>query len=126
MARILIVDDESAVRDVLEKILRHGGHDTVSVGHGLVALRELSKTPFDLMIADIVMPDMSGIKLIDEARSACPSLKILAISGGGPHYNSETCVTLAREHGADGVMMKPLLADKLIALTAKLLAMPRR
>lgn len=126
MAKILIVDDEPSVRDVIEKILRRGGHATVCAGHGLVALKNLSEAPFDLMIADIIMPDMSGIKLIDKARSLCPDLKILAISGGGPDYNPETCVSLAREHGADGVMMKPLLPDKLIALTEKLLAMPRR
>ncbi|MBC8207080.1 MAG: response regulator [Kiritimatiellales bacterium] len=124
MAHILIVDDEPAVRNVLEQILLPCGHTILSTGYGIIALKKLSETPFDLIITDIVMPDMSGIKLISEARTLYPKIKILAISGGGPHYNSETCVTVAREYGADNAMTKPILREKLIDMVDELLAKP--
>ena len=124
MAHILLVDDEPAVRSVIEQILLSCGHTVFSAGYGLVALKKLSETPFDLMITDIIMPDMTGVKLIDDVRALYPKIKILAISGGGPNYNSETCVALAEEHGADGVMMKPIIRDKLITLVDKLLTAP--
>ena len=124
MAHILIVDDEPAVRNVIEQILLPCGHTVLSAGYGVVALKKLSEDSFDLMITDIVMPDMTGIKLIDDARKLCPKIKILAVSGGGPNYTSETCVAVAREHGADNAMTKPLLQDKLIAMVDQLLAAP--
>lgn len=125
MAHILIVDDEAAVRNIIEQILIPYGHTVLSAGHGVVALKQLSEIPFDLVITDIVMPDMTGIKLIDEIRTRFPEIKILAISGGGHGYHSETCVAMAREHGADSAIMKPILQDKLIALVDELLALPR-
>ena len=122
MARILIVDDEPAVRNVIEKIMLRDGHEVLSAGFGLVALKTLADHPVDLVITDIVMPYMTGVKLIDEIRTHYPDIKILAISGGGDRYSPETCVALAKEHGADRAMMKPFIQSELTALTKELLA----
>ena len=120
MARILVVDDEPAVRAVIEGLMIRSGHNVLSTGYGLVALHMLSEHPFDLVITDIVMPYMTGVRLIDEIRTHYPAIKILAISGGGERYNPETCVSLAKEHGADRAIMKPFIPGELAALTEEL------
>lgn len=122
MAHILVVDDEPAVRNVLEEILIRSGHDIFLANCGLVALKTLSERQVDLVITDIVMPYMTGVKLIDEIRTLYPRIKILAISGGGSHYQSDTCVTVAKEHGADRSMKKPFVLKELSVVIEDLLA----
>ena len=124
MARVLIVDDDPNVRIVIQQIMTRWEHEVFSACSGFDALRILKKQPVDLLITDIVMPYMTGVKLIDEIRKLHPKIKILAISGGGPRYNANTCLELAREHGADRWLMKPVTMDALSAVTNELLAAP--
>jgi len=126
MARVLVVEDDPAVGSVVEQIMVLCGHEALSAAGGFPALKTLSQEPVDLVITDIVMPDMTGVKLIDEIRRLYPKVKILAISGGGPRYGPDTCLELAREHGADRWLMKPIIMNELSAITDELLAEPRR
>jgi len=122
MARVLIVEDDPAAGRMIKQIISRCGHETVTVDNGFAALKTLSLERIDLVITDIVMPDMNGVKLIDHIRKLYTGIKIIAISGGGPRYGPDACLELAKEHGADRWLMKPITLSELSAVTEELLA----
>ncbi len=83
MARILVAEDEQAVREFVDRALSHHGHEVVSVNDGseALALLETSDQPFDLLLTDIVMPAMDGIALALRVARDWPNLKILMMTG---------------------------------------------
>jgi CheY-like chemotaxis protein len=78
MARILVVDDDHDICEVLAMGLKHAGHEVRVAADGASALR-----PFDLIITDIFMPGKEGIETIMEIRRDFPAVKVVAMSGGG-------------------------------------------
>jgi CheY-like chemotaxis protein len=104
---ILVVDDEDSIRRVLVRILEPAGARVVCAGNGLEALRALEKEPFDLVITDVLMPEMDGIELIPLIKKKRPDVYILAMSGGGHNFMGDYCTKLAVTLGADSVIMKP-------------------
>lgn len=81
MARILVAEDERAVREFVRRALTHNGHDVTMVEDGLEALGALSDGDFDLLLTDIVMPGMDGIALALKVARDKPDIKILLMSG---------------------------------------------
>ena len=81
MARILVVDDDKAVRLLLRAMLEHQGHSVVEAENGAEGLQCYRAAPTDLVITDIQMPVMDGLQMITELRGAFPTAKIIAISG---------------------------------------------
>jgi two-component system cell cycle response regulator CpdR len=80
MARILLAEDDDAMRQFLATALGRAGHEVVSCPDGREALAALS-TEYDLLIADIVMPGLDGVELARRARSALPNLRVMFITG---------------------------------------------
>jgi PAS domain S-box-containing protein len=83
LARLLLVDDDEPVRNVVATILRRAGHDVAVASDGKQALEAAGTTakPFELLISDVVMPGMSGVELSRELLTRSPGLKILLLSG---------------------------------------------
>ena len=81
MAKILITEDEDALRSFVARALRLDGHETEEAADGAEGLRKLKSGTFDLLLSDIRMPVMDGIELTHQARSAFPGLKILLMTG---------------------------------------------
>lgn len=82
MARILVAEDEAALREFVQRALTHHGHDVKAVRDGAEALHMLqSEEPFDLLLTDIVMPIMDGIALSLKVAKDFPDLKILLMTG---------------------------------------------
>jgi CheY-like chemotaxis protein len=81
VARILVVDDDKAVRLLLRAVLERRGHSVVEAENGDEGLRHYWAAPTDLVITDIEMPVKDGLQMIKELRNACPTAKIIAISG---------------------------------------------
>ena len=79
--RILLADDEPAVREIVARSLREGGYEVTATEDGWQAWREAQNQPFDLVITDHMMPLMSGTELIKRVRAAFPSLPIIMITG---------------------------------------------
>ena len=81
-SRLLVVDDEEAVRDFAERVLREAGYDVVVASDGSEALRLVAQQPpFDAFVIDVVMPQMSGDELARQLRIADPDVKVLYFTG---------------------------------------------
>ena len=82
MPRILLAEDDPAVRSFVESALTHRGHEVTAVEDGLQALETLgSRQDFDLLITDIVMPGLDGIELARRGAELDPAMKIVFITG---------------------------------------------
>lgn len=82
MARILVIDDERAVRDSLAKILQREGHEVVTASDGEEGLRRWREQGAAVVIVDIHMPKSDGIETLVQLRALEPSLPVIVISGG--------------------------------------------
>jgi CheY-like chemotaxis protein len=122
MKRILVVDDESAVRNVIVQIITRTGHEVDAAADGFDALKKLSLVRYDLVITDVVMPEMDGIRLIAHIREIYPRMKIIAISGGGgTPEQAPGWLENAYQAGAAKTLLKPFKPDTLVAMTNELL-----
>lgn len=83
MAKILLVEDDELVRDMLAQVLTRASHEVISAVDGEDAAEMLKTTEPDIMVTDIIMPKKSGITLISEVKNKHPDMEIIAISGGG-------------------------------------------
>ena len=81
MARILLAEDDESMRDFLAKALRRAGYEVVQAGDGLDALAQITDAPFDLLLADVVMPGLDGIELARRAAKKQPGIKVMFITG---------------------------------------------
>lgn len=91
---------------VLKRSLERAGHEVLATEHSREGLRMLKASPVDLLVTDIIMPDLEGIELILHLRQTQPSLRIIAISGGG-QSSPDSYLALARRCGAAKVLAKP-------------------
>ena len=81
MAKIILAEDDEDMRRFLVKALEKAGHHVTSFGEGASAFEEIKQTTFDLLLTDIVMPEMDGIELARRAAELDPHLKIMFITG---------------------------------------------
>ncbi len=107
MARILIIEDEELVGFALHETLSSAGHDVFVSRNGEEGLAKLNIDPVDVLVTDLIMPEKTGIEAIIETKKTNPSIKIIAISGGGRTRNL-SFLQLAKEYGADFALEKPI------------------
>ena len=81
MARILLAEDDAAMRQYLVRALEKSGYQVVSVDRGTAAIPHLEVGGFDLLLTDIVMPEMDGIELAQKAAIICPDIRVMFITG---------------------------------------------
>ncbi|MGD9811053.1 MAG: cell cycle two-component system response regulator CpdR [Sphingobium sp.] len=81
MIRILLAEDDEAMRQYLARALERSGYDVVSVDRGTEALPILETDRFDLLLTDIVMPEMDGIELAQHAAKIAPDMRVMFITG---------------------------------------------
>jgi len=119
--KVLIVDDEHEVRQFLRKVMQSGGYDTYEAADGKQAIRHLRTNPVDLVVTDLVMPDMEGLATIRAVRHDYPHVGIIAISGvhGGQYLR------MARPLGADAALRKPLEPETLLSEARRVLSLTR-
>ncbi len=119
--RVLVVDDESTVRGLIEQTMTRAGHNVDTAADGFDALIKLSLMHYDLVVTDVVMPEMDGAKLIGHIRERYPNLKVIAISGGGGGRAPSECLAAAERAGAAKTLLKPFLHSELLSMTEELL-----
>ena len=108
--RVLVVDDESGVRDFVSSVLQRSAYDTGLAADGSEALHLLHHNPYDLVITDLRMPRMSGIALLKEIKSRWPQTDVMMFSG---HATIEGAVE-AIKLGAYDYLTKPFNLDELL------------
>ena len=100
---ILIVDDEKIIRTVLERILNKSGFNTQIANNGKDALLKIKKDPYDLILLDILMPEMNGIQFLTELKKINNTSKILIISA----CHEQTLIEQIKKLGVHGYLKKP-------------------
>ncbi len=118
--RILVVDDDAAVRSIVREMLEWAGFDVAEAENGERCLEAIAATAFDLVVCDIFMPIQEGIETIRRVRALRPGLRILAVSGGGTLGRLEY-LQVAAQLGADRVLAKPFGQAELLAVVGDLL-----
>lgn len=121
-ARILVIDDDPAIRDSLQVMLGTAGYDVWATGSGTAGLEKHLVSPFDLVVTDIVMPDLDGLEIIRTLKSATAGVPVVAMSGGGS-FGGALYLDLASRLGADLVLDKPVAAQTLLQAIAVLLGL---
>ncbi len=130
MQSVLIIDDEPDVRDAVERVLARAGYSVRTAESAADALAELERMPADVVITDIIMPKINGVQAIELIRKAFPSVRIVAISGGGNFgvaaYQPRAITTSAylasaEMAGAHLVLTKPFESFELIQAVEKVL-----
>ena len=124
MARILVVDDDTMVRTTIRAGLLRAGHAVLEAGDGEEAIGVLEKAEVDLVVSDIVMPEVDGIGLLLKLRKQFPQLRVIVISGGGRMQNVDF-LRMAQTLGADRVLAKPFTPDQLQKAVQAVLDSPR-
>jgi DNA-binding NtrC family response regulator len=117
-ARILVVDDDPASRELLARILAADGHETVPLGDGAEALAELDRAAADLVVSDIRMADVSGYQLAERVRAGAPDVPVILVTAFG---NVEGAVEAIRR-GAYDYISKPYDVDAIRLVVGRALA----
>jgi len=115
--RILIVDDEQAVRDLVAKTLTMADYDVDTAADGPSAIDRLRNTVYDLLITDLKMPGMDGLSVIREARQKSAEMPIVIITG----YSTEASAIEAINLGVCGYLTKPFRLPRVLAVAARAL-----
>jgi CheY-like chemotaxis protein len=118
---ILVVDDDSGVLKMTELMLSDGGFNVLVTGNARDGLAVLKSQKVDLIITDIIMPEMEGIELISQLKQDHPELPIMAISGGGRSHNTDF-LKFAKKLGAKVVLEKPFRREALLDAVSRALA----
>ena len=119
MARILVVDDEAPIRDILSRRLTQWGHEVVTVPGAEAAIEEMSKSPVQIVFSDVIMPLYDGVWLAKQIRERWPGTVIVAVSGA---QEMETVVKM-RQYGAIDYVAKPIGREMLHQALERALAL---
>jgi CheY-like chemotaxis protein len=118
--QILIVEDDDELRSVLREVLEREGYGVAEAADGKAAMELQRLTGADLVITDIIMPEMDGIETIMALRKGFPWVKIIAMSGGhraGPR----AFLNLAKALGAHRTLHKPFIFEDMLDAVDELL-----
>ena len=114
---ILLVDDDGSLRSMLRRTLERAGYAVVEATNGRSALAALAHNTVDLVLTDVIMPDMEGIELILQLRKTRPELPVIAMSGGGVLPAGEY-LQMALDMGAVSVLAKPFDSTAMLSAVA--------
>ncbi len=120
-ARILVVDDEESIRDLLRLVLTGEGYSVVTANDGEEAIKHLEARRFDIVITDLVMPGVNGVEVLRAAKRIDPNYPVMVITG----YPSVETVTKLVRLGAGDYLTKPFNIDVVRVTVAKLLETSR-
>jgi excisionase family DNA binding protein len=115
--RVLVVDDEATIRDLLSKTLALAEYDVDLAPDGRSALERLRMIPYDLLITDLKMPGVDGLAVIREARRLKADIPVIIITG----FSTEASAIEAVNLGVSGYLTKPFRVPRVLAVAAKAL-----
>jgi DNA-binding response OmpR family regulator len=116
--RILVIDDNAEVRLTVKHLLAAQGFEMRTATNGAEGILAAQTFKPDLVITDIIMPEMGGMETIQRIKAAHPGVRIIAMSGGG-RLGREDLLEMARHLGADFALVKPFNPGELSATVAR-------
>ena len=120
MSRILVIDDDAQIREMLRQMLEREGYEIAEASDGREGLKLYHEEPADLVIIDLIMPGKEGIETIRELKQDVPDVKIIAVSGGGK-IAPEEYLYLAGKMGAQRTITKPVEREEMLKAVRELL-----
>jgi DNA-binding NtrC family response regulator len=119
MARILIVDDQASIRQLLARAFSLRGHEAIEAANGAEAIALYRAAPTDVVIMDLVMPEKDGVETIGELKREFPNVRVVAVSGGGM-INAQDHLDWAQLIGALRTFQKPFRIPDMVAAVEEL------
>jgi len=121
MARILVIDDDERLREVIQEILTRKGYEVLLASDGDTGIELYRKEKPDLVITDILMPEKDGATMIRELNQEFPSVKIIAMSGGGVGKPEDYLKEIAAHSNLCASLAKPFAMKDLLDAVIKAL-----
>jgi len=113
MHSVLIIEDDDFVKNMLQQTFERAGYEVATASNGRIGIQLYQSNPFDVVITDLIMPDMEGIETITHLRKTNPAVKVIAISGGGRN-RPDDYLHLASKLGAIKTFIKPVDRNALL------------
>ncbi len=113
--RILIVDDEEGIREVLRDFFEGEGFKVFEAAAGTDALEMTRENRFDVILTDLIMPGPDGLEVLEEVRNVSPETAVLILTG----YPSSESIVKALDLGCDGYLSKPINLSELKYMTLR-------
>ena len=120
MAKVLVIDDQKDIRDVLKTILEEGGHEVRLAAEGGEGLRLHAQSPADVVITDLHMPGVNGLETVRTLRERSATVKIIAMSGEDM-YMADKNLESSVINGADLTLTKPFRMQLVLRAVSNLL-----
>jgi DNA-binding NtrC family response regulator len=120
IGKILVVDDEVELKNILVESLTSQGYETSGLASGEKALAALRADPFDVVLTDLMMPGMDGLTLIRQVKRIKADLPVIIITG----FSTESSAIEAVNLGVAGYLTKPFRVPQVLAAAAKALGAP--
>jgi CheY-like chemotaxis protein len=124
MKRVLLIEDDEAVRALLSEVLKEGGFEVVAAANGKEGIAIFEEQAIDLIVTDLFMPTLDGAETIIAIRRLRPDFKIIAISGGRRIIGPEHLQSVVRHMGVNHFLAKPFTGDQLLRMVTDLLNSP--
>jgi CheY-like chemotaxis protein len=118
--RILLVEDDADLRNTLACVLTQSGYEVAEAPNGRLALQHMEQQPAEIVVTDMLMPEMEGVETIMAIRRTYPSVKVIAISGGGIN-SGESYLAIARVLGTHKILSKPFVPLELLEAIRELI-----
>jgi DNA-binding response OmpR family regulator len=116
--RILVVDDEPQIREMLSMYFSSHGYETLTAGDSTQAIRAVGENEVDVAVLDIGLAEEDGLKLLEQLKAQHPELHVIMLTGMG---FVEDLLQEAQQKGADGYVSKVLPLDELLTAIQKIL-----
>jgi DNA-binding response OmpR family regulator len=120
-ARILLVEDDNYLRNMFAQFLAQAGYEVVEPANGRVAMEKMAEKSADMIITNMVLPEMDGVEIIMAIRRRYPGVKIVALAETTLNP-AENFLKIARMLGAQRTLAKPLAPEQLLHAVQDLLA----
>ncbi len=122
LKKVLVIDDEKSMRTLLQDALESQSYDVEAVSNFEFAKKILEDQKVDLLITDIFMPETDGFEIIESLRTNFPSIKLIAMTGGGLFEAKDIVVKLVKEQGVDACLLKPFTVDEFLEVVQKVVS----
>lgn len=125
MLRVLVIEDEPMILRLIQQALEQSGYEVDEAANGRVGLQALHLAEYDLVITDLVMPEMDGLAVLGAIARNWPGLPVIAMSGGGRLGDGDNLQT-ARDLGAAAALAKPFTLHESRKMVEEVCARPLR